>query len=56
MKADKIIKKMTLEEMVGQLFCFDIYDSDDPKMVEEILKKMKVGGIFVQRMPAEKIK
>ena len=56
MKTDKIIENMTLEEMVGQLFCYDIYDSDDPKKIEEILKKVKVGGIFVQRMPAEKIK
>ena len=52
----EIMELLCDDELYGQFLCFDIYDHDDPKEVEKILSVIKPGGIFVSRMPAEKIK
>lgn len=53
---EKLLNEMTVEEICGQLLCYDIYEKDDPKEVEEVIKHIKPGGIFVSNMSAEKIK
>ena len=53
---EKLFKKLTLKDVCGQLLCYDIYEKDDPEEVEEIIKRIKPGGIFVSNMSAEKIK
>lgn len=55
-QAEQIASKLSVEEAVGQLLCYDIYDKDDPAEVEEIVKTIKPGGIFIAGMPAEKVK
>ena len=41
--------------MVGQLLCYDVYDKDDVNEVDEILRRIKPGGIFIGSvMSAEK--
>lgn len=43
--------------MAGQLLCYDVYDKDDVNEVDEILRRIKPGGIFIGSvMSAEKIK
>ena len=53
---EKLLNKLTLEDVCGQLLCYDIYERDDPEEVEEVIKRVKPGGIFVSNMSAEKIK
>ena len=53
---EKLLNKLTLKDICGQLLCYDIYEKDDPEEVEEIIKRIKPGGIFVSNMSAEKIK
>lgn len=53
---EKLLNKLTLKDVCGQLLCYDIYEKDDPEEVEEIIKRIKPGGIFVSNMSAEKIK
>lgn len=53
---EQIVKNFSVEDAVGQILCYDIYDKDDPAEVEQIIRKIKPGGIFVEDMPAEKIK
>ena len=55
-KIEKLVEELSLEELVGQLLCYDIYDKDDPKEVEENLKRVRAGGIFIKSMSPEKIK
>ncbi len=50
------VEKLTLEELAGQVLCPDIYPSDDPAEVEEMLKKNKPGGLFMVGMTKEQIK
>ena len=56
MTIDERIEKLSLEDLVGQVLCYDIYDHDDPKDVENIIKEIKPGGIFLTGMSSEKIK
>lgn len=53
---DEIINGLSLEDLVGQLLCYDIYDKDYPEEVEKIISKIKPGGIFVTGMSGAKIK
>ncbi|MBE7068587.1 MAG: hypothetical protein E7381_04720 [Clostridiales bacterium] len=56
MTIEERLQNLELEDLVGQTLCYDIYDRDDPKEIEEILKKIRPGGIFLTRMSQEKIK
>ncbi len=56
MNIDEIINGLSLEDLVGQVLCYDIYDKDSPEEVEKIVSKIKPGGIFLTGMTAEKIK
>ena len=56
MTIEERMQALELEDLVGQTLCYDIYDKDDPKKVEEILKKIRPGGLFLTCMTAEKIK
>ncbi len=53
---DKMIKSLTLEEKIGQLLCVEINKNKDPSLVEEYIKKVRPGGIFVVGMTKEQIK
>lgn len=53
---DNLFDATSLQDICGQLLCYDIYDKDDPVEVEKIVAKIRPGGIFVSNMPAEKIK
>lgn len=56
MKNSELLQELTLEDLVGQVLCYDIYDKDDPTEVEKIVSRIKPGGIFVTGMTPEKIK
>ncbi len=56
MRASTILEKLSTEELVGQLLCFDFYGKDDPKEIERVLRDIKPGGIFLQQMTAEQVK
>lgn len=56
MTIEEIVNNLSLEEMVGQVLCYDIYGKDDPKEIEEILKNIHVGGIYLQEMTPAQIK
>ena len=56
MKIEERLKDLTIEELVGQTFCYDISDQDDPIEVEKIIAKIRPGGLFITGMTAEKIK
>lgn len=56
MTAKERLSGLELEDIVGQVLCYDIYDYNDPAEVEPILKKIRPGGIFVKGMSPEKIK
>lgn len=52
---DELLNELSLEDVVGQVLCYDIYDKDDPCEVEKIISKIKPGGIFLTDMSPEKI-
>ena len=57
---DSIMKTMTVEEKIGQLFMIPAYSNRDIthiKKVESVIKKYKVGGIiFFQGTPDKQVK
>lgn len=55
MSIEEMLDSLTLEDLAGQVLCYDVYDKDDPAEVEKIIKKIKPGGIFLTGMSAEKI-
>ncbi len=50
------IQGLEMDDLVGQLLCYDIYEKDNPKEIEKIVAKIKPGGIFLTDMSPEKIK
>lgn len=48
------VDKMSLEELCGQVLCFDLSEKDDPEEVEKIIEQMKPGGIFIGNISKEK--
>ncbi len=52
---EKMIKSLTLEEKIGQLLCIEINKKKDPALVEEYIKHVRPGGIFVVGMTKEQI-
>lgn len=56
MKNTDIINKLSDTDLVGQVLCYDIYDHDEPKEVERIIKEIKPGAIYLANMTGEKIK
>lgn len=48
MKIKKILTKMTTEEMVGQLLCFNIPPEMEPEEFDAIIRRTKPGGVFVK--------
>lgn len=55
-RIEQIIAGLSVEDACGQILCYDIFDKDDPAEVEAIVRRIKPGGIFVEDMPAEKVK
>ena len=55
MDYNKIIDSMSLEDLVGQVLCFDISPKDDPEEVIKIINRIKPGGIFLTAMNKERI-
>ena len=56
MTVEERLQGLELEDLVGQTLCYDVYDHDDPKEIEEIFKKIRPGGLFLTNMTGEKIK
>lgn len=56
MKNENLFTQLDDADLVGQLLCYDIYDKDDPKEVEEILAAIRPGGIFLTNLGEEKVK
>ena len=50
MQKKDLLKELTTEDMVGQLLCYDVYDKDDVNEVDEILRRIKPGGIFIGKI------
>ncbi len=51
----KIVNDMSLEELAGQVLCYDISPKDNPDEVIEVINKIKPGGIFLTGMNKERI-
>ena len=51
MRVDDIIEKLSVEELVGQLLCFDFYGKDDPNNVYQCL----FGGFNVTKGCSESV-
>ena len=52
----RIVEKLTLDELIGQLMCVNISASLTPEKFEEYCKERKPGGIFVMRRPGDEVK
>ena len=48
--------KLDDRDLVGQVLCYDIYDRDDPREVEEILRRIRPGALYLDGMSREKIR
>ncbi len=53
---ERIVNSLTLEEKIGQLLCIEISAKADPAKVEEYVRRVLPGGIFLVGMTAEQIK
>ena len=56
MTIEEKINELTVDDMIGQTLCYDIYAHDNPEEVEAILKKIRPGGIFLVGMTTTQIK
>lgn len=56
MKNEEFLNNLTDEDLVGQVLCYDIYDHDDPQEVENIIREIRPGAIYLSQMTYEKIK
>jgi beta-N-acetylhexosaminidase len=43
-------------DLVGQVLCYDIYDKDDPKEVEAVIRHIRPGALYLDKMSREKIR
>lgn len=50
------LEKMTVEELIGQLLCYEVGPKMTAEKFEEYAKTTKPGGIFVHGLEAERIK
>ncbi len=48
MEMETIVKEMTVEEMVGQLLCFNVPPEMTDEEFETVIERTKPGGIFVK--------
>ena len=58
-KIEKIIENMSLDELVGQLMCYNVPISESEDIAEkfgELFERTMPGGIFVHGVTAEQIK
>lgn len=55
MDYNSIIDSLSLEDLVGQVLCYDIYPKNTPEEIEEVFKKIRPGGIFLTGMNKELI-
>ena len=53
---EKILKELTLEEKIGQLFCLSVTEKNEKSEYLPALGKIRPGGLFVANTTAEKIK
>lgn len=43
-------------DLVGQVLCYDIYDKDDPEEVEAVIRHIRPGALYLDKMSREKIR
>ena len=53
---EKLLASMELEDLCGQLLCYELTPKDDPEVIDKLFQKIRPGGIFVANMTAEQIK
>lgn len=56
MDIEQKINELTLEDLVGQTLCISLSAKSNPEEVEELVKRTKPGGIFVNNMTPESVK
>ena len=56
MTIEERVQGLSLEDLAGQVLCYEVYDHDDPARIENVFKNMRPGGVFLSKMPVEKIK
>lgn len=54
MKTAKLLEKLELSDLAGQVLCYDIYDKDDPEKVEKVLSEIRPGALYLDNMSYEK--
>ena len=52
----ELLENLDIDDLCGQLLCYDISGKNDPKEIEEIFRKTRPGGIFVAGLKPEQIK
>ena len=55
MDYDKIIDSLSLDDLVGQLLCYNISPKKSKEETEEIIKSIKPGSLFLTNMDKEEI-
>ena len=55
MNIKEILSSLSDEELIGQLLCYDVYGSSDPKEVEAFFKHVHPGSFFFKDMTAEEV-
>ncbi len=56
MNIDKLIEEMSLDDLIGQVLCYQFTEKDDLAEVEEFVKRVKPGGIFLNGVSNERVK
>ncbi len=55
MDIQKLVEEMSLDDLIGQVLCYQFKDDDDLVEFEEFVKKIKPGGIFLNGVSNERI-
>ena len=53
---EQILETMDMEDLCGQLLCYDVSPKDDPEQIDRLFRKIRPGGIFVSNLTPEQIK
>ncbi|MBP5466247.1 MAG: glycoside hydrolase family 3 protein, partial [Clostridia bacterium] len=51
MDIKKLVDEMSIEDLCGQVLCYDIQKNDTPEETYEIIRHIRPGGLFVLGIP-----
>ena len=56
MDIQKIVDGLSLDELIGQVLCYQLSEDENLEELEEFIKKVRPGGVFFSGVSSEKIK